>query len=307
MIGFIFPGQGSQMVGMGSDLYEEFPTARKYLDAFDEEAQFPLLTVMFEGPQERLTATQNAQPALIAHSLAIGRVLHNEGVFPEVVAGHSLGEYSAVTHADSLNPFDCVYLVRQRGQFMADAGAQLGGAMAAVIGLDAEKVEEAVESVERGDVVVANYNSPTQTVISGNEEAVSAASEVAEDLGATRVIPLNVSGAFHSPLMQPAADKLAEVLADATFDDAQVPVVTNVHAAPEQDAQALRQGLVKQLTSPVRWHQSVDKMVQMGVDTFVEVGAGTVLSNMLERMGVDAQIYNTADIDALEQVIEDLG
>lgn len=307
MIAFIFPGQGSQKVGMGSELYEEFPTAREYLDAFDDEAEFPLLVVMFEGPRERLRATQNAQPALAAHSLAVGSVLAEEGIAPDIVAGHSLGEYSALAHVKSLNPFDCIDVVRERGQFMADAGAQLGGAMAAIIGLEAERVEEAVESVERGDVVVANYNSPSQTVISGDEEAVKVASEIAEDLGATRIIPLNVSGAFHSPLMQPAADKLAEVLADVDMNDAEVPVVTNVLAVPEQNAQALRTGLVKQLTSPVRWRQSVDKMIQMGVDVFVEVGPGNVLSNMLDRMGVDAHVYNTEDIDAIQTVIEDVG
>ncbi|MFP3903200.1 MAG: ACP S-malonyltransferase [Armatimonadota bacterium] len=307
MIAFVFPGQGSQTVGMGKEMYDEFATAADYLDAFDDEADFPLLLIMFEGPNERLTATQNAQPALVAHSLTVAQILREEGIVPEIVAGHSLGEYSALAAANSFNPFDTIDVVRQRGQFMAEAGRRLGGAMAAVIGLEAEKVEEAVASIETGDVVVANYNSPAQTVISGDEEAVKAAGEVAAEMGAKRIIPLNVSGAFHSPLMQQAADRLAEVLADTPMDDAEIPVVTNVMAAPEQRADALRTSLIKQLTEPVRWVQSVEKMLAMGVDTFVEVGPGRVLSKMLQRANVDADIYSTGSVDGIRQVIDELG
>ncbi|MFO7946715.1 MAG: ACP S-malonyltransferase [Armatimonadota bacterium] len=307
MIAFVFPGQGSQSVGMGREIYNEFAIATEYLDAFDEEAEFPLLLIMFEGPNERLTATENAQPALAAHSLTVAQILRKEGIVPDIVAGHSLGEYSALAVAKTFNPFDTIDIVRQRGQFMAEAGTRLGGTMAAVIGLDAQKVEEAVASVDVGDAVVANYNSPGQTVISGNEDAVEAAGKVAGEMGAKRVIPLNVSGAFHSPLMQQAADRLAEVLADTAMDDAELPVVTNVLAVPEQRAAALRTGLVKQLTEPVRWVQSVEKMLEMGVDTFVEVGPGRVLSKMLQRSGVAADVYSTGSVDEIRQVINDLG
>ncbi len=324
MLAFICPGQGSQGVGMAQDIYEQYPAAREVLDSLEAAADFPLLQTMFKGPEEVLTATDNAQPALVAHSLAVAAVLEEAGIRPDLVAGHSLGEYSALAIAGAIGPTDAAKLVRLRGQLMAEAGAETSGAMAAIIGLDEEGVLQAIHSLLGGlfgldsdsvrpeylarflPVAIANYNSAAQIVITGEVDLVAAVGEVALELGAKRVIPLQVSGAFHSRLMQPAADKLAAAIGTFEFHDAAIPVVTNVDATAETEAAKLKQGLVRQLTEPVRWQQSIDCMAQAGVKTFVEVGAGQVLTRLLQRSEMDAVILNTATATAVEETIDQL-
>ncbi len=324
MLAFICPGQGSQSVGMAHDIYEQYPAAREMLDSLAAAADFPLLQTMFEGPDELLTATENAQPALVAHSLAVAAILQEHGIKPDMAAGHSLGEYSALAIAGAIAPAEAVKLVRLRGELMAEAGAETGGAMAAIIGLDEQKVLEAIHLLVSGlfaidsdsvgadylaqflPVSIANYNSESQIVITGEDEAVAAVSEVALELGAKRAIPLQVSGAFHSRLMKPAADRLATILETVELCDAAIPVVTNVDAAAQTEAAKLKQGLVRQLTEPVLWKQSVACMVQAGADSFVEVGAGQVLAKMLQRSGMDAVILNTGTAAAVGETINQL-
>ncbi len=302
MIAFTCPGQGSQAVGMGRDLYDRYPVARVLLDQLDAAVDFDLLQTMFEGPAEALTATENAQPALLAHSLAVAALLAHHGVVADMVAGHSLGEYSALAVAGVIEPIDAVRLVRVRGRLMAEAGAEAGGTMAAVIGLEDDLLEEALQAAG-GVVVAANFNAADQTVISGEPEAVSEAGRRATELGAKRVIGLNVSGAFHSPLMAPAARRLAAELEDVPFADAAVPVYRNVDAAPETAAAQLRDGLVRQLTEPVCWKQTVAAMVAAGADRFVEVGPGAVLTKMLSRAGLPVEAFSTASADDLDQTV----
>ncbi|MEN6641102.1 MAG: ACP S-malonyltransferase [Armatimonadia bacterium] len=303
MIAFIFPGQGSQSVGMARSLYETSPTAKAVLDDI-EGTLLGLLTLMFEGPDKDLTQTQNAQPALLAHSVAVNAVLQEQGIGPAVVAGHSLGEYSALVAAGCLDAVAAARLVRIRGQLMAEVGQQVGGTMAAVIGLNREALEQAVaQAQEVGIVCVANLNAPGQIVISGEEPAVRRASELASEAGARRVMPLNVSGAFHSPLMQPAADRFAEVLAQVDLQDATVPLVSNVDAAERTSAASIRQALLAQLTGSVRWDDSINRMIAMGVTAFIEVGPGKVLANMLKRSAPDVAAYNADGPEAIADVV----
>jgi [acyl-carrier-protein] S-malonyltransferase len=306
MIAFICPGQGSQSVGMGREIYDEYPVAGELLDRLNEAVDFALLEMMFSGPAEELTATENAQPALLAGSLAAAAVLASEGIEAELVAGHSLGEYSALAVAGVIGPEDAVRLVRVRGRLMAEAGAQSGGAMAAVIGLSDDKLETAVKGVDNALVTIANFNSDGQTVISGEREGVAAASRKASELGAKHVIPIQVSGAFHCELMKPAAEKLAAVLDQLDFADAGIPVVTNVDATAQTDADSLKESLVRQLTEPVLWKQSIAEMVAAGVDTFVEVGSGAMLSKMLKRSGVKTRVLSTGSAADVGEVIREL-
>jgi [acyl-carrier-protein] S-malonyltransferase len=307
MIAFVFPGQGSQSAGMAHDLYEGSATARTVLDDVAAALDFPLLQLMFEGPAEELTLTQNAQPALLAHSAAATAVLREAGVVPAVVAGHSLGEYSALVAAGCLSPVEAVRLVRARGELMADVGRQVGGTMAAVIGLPQDLVEQAVaDAAQVGTVCLANLNALDQIVISGEEAAVKRASELASEAGAKRVLPLTVSGAFHSPLMQPAADRFAAVLGEVPLQDAAVPVVSNVDAIPRQDAQSIRAALLAQLTGSVRWYEGAMRMVEMGTTTCLEAGPGKVLTNMMRRAQPEVACYLAGDMASIAETIEAL-
>lgn len=307
MIAFVFPGQNSHYVGMGRDLYEGDGPGRLALEVAEGVLGAQLLAVMFAGPEEQLTRTDNQQPAIVAHSMAALSELRVAGITPDFVAGHSLGEYSAVAAADCLEFEDVLRLVRFRGELMARAGDQAPGAMAAVLGLDNEVVADAVaRAAEAGTVVVANYNSPGQVVISGEVGAVARARELCSEAGAKRVIPLDVSGAFHSPLMVPAAEPLIARLAQTDFAPAAVPVVSNIDAQPRTDPDAIRDALGRQMTGSVRWEQSVRRLIDEGVDTFVEVGPGTVLSKLIGRIDRDVTALNAdtaADVAAVAEAL----
>ncbi len=281
---FIFPGQGSQYVGMSRDLYENSAEARWMLDQLAEAAGFDLLRVMFEGPEEELRRTENAQPALFAHSMAVLAALAGALGEPAMVAGHSLGEYSALAAAGALDPAEGIRLVRRRGQLMARAGELAPGAMAAVIGLDEARLRELVHACTAGTVVIANYNCPGQLVISGEKAAVREVSRAAKQAGARGVIPLKVSGAFHSPLMAPIAEEFAAFLADAEISDARVPVYCNVDADAHTAAEELRECLKRQLTGSVLWEKSVRRMIADGATEFFEIGPKDVLTKMMARI-----------------------
>ena len=285
-VAFLFPGQGSQYVGMARDLYEHSPAARERLETLQEAVGFPLLAVMFEGPEEVFTATENAQPAILSHSLAVLAAWEERGDCPRAcaVAGHSLGEYSALVAAGALAPEDAVRLVRVRGELMARVGEKRPGSMAAVIGMEAEALAQVLAGITEGTVVIANHNCPGQLVISGDPPAVQAAAKAAKAAGAKSIIPLRVSGAFHSPLMQPSAEEFAAHLATVPFSDAQVPVYCNTDAAPHTAAEELRQAALRQLTGPVLWQNSVERMAADGVEKFIEIGPKEVLTNLVKRI-----------------------
>jgi [acyl-carrier-protein] S-malonyltransferase len=293
------PGQGAQRVGMGKDLAERFPEARRVFAAADEALGVSLSDLMWNGPEHELTLTHNAQPAILVHSLAVHAVIASR-VTPVAAAGHSLGEYAAYAALGALAHADAVRLVRQRGELMLDAGAQRPGTMAAVLGLDGGAVRDVCAEVSEGEsvVVAANLNAPDQTVISGDPEAVARAGERLKAAGAKRVLPLKVSGAFHSPLMEPAREGLAAALQEIPFAEPRAPVVANASGGPVRDADTARRLLSEQLTAPVRWVESMRCAAALAPEaTFLEVGPGTVLAGLLKRIvpGVTATSLGTAD------------
>lgn len=313
---FVFPGQGAQSVGMGRDLYESSAVAREIFELADATLGLAVTRLCFEGPEEALTATENAQPALLTVSAALlamlserqgDRETRRQGensasrslspylpVSLSFVAGHSLGEYSALVAAGALDFPTALRLVRRRGELMAEARE---GGMAAIIGLDEAPLEQICceVSTEDAPVVIANYNSPGQLVISGAAAAVERACALAKERGAKRALPLKVSAAFHSPLMRAAAEGLAVVVAQAAIVDARTPLISNVTAEPLTQADAIRRELIAQVTSPVRWIASVRRMTADGVDTFVEIGPGSVLTGLIKRIAPDAQLVNVSD------------
>ena len=285
-IAFQFPGQGSQAVGMGASLADAYPEARDVFDAADDALGFELSRLCWEGPEEKLRATENAQPALLAHGTAAARVLNARGIAPVAAAGHSLGEFTALVAAGSLAFADAVRLVRVRGEAMARAGHERPGTMAAVVGLDEVAVETlCIESRREDEVLVpANYNSPGQTVISGSAAAVRRAMAAARDRGARMAIELQVSGAFHSPLMEPAVSRLRAALADVEIRPATIPVVANVDARPVTAPEDIRLRLIEQLTGAVQWTGCVLAVRDLGVRRFLEPGPGHVLTGLLKRI-----------------------
>lgn len=307
---FLFPGQASQSVGMGEDLVQAFSEAREILERADEALGFSLSRLCFEGPMEELTQTRNAQPAILAHSLAVHAALSSRvDLTPVFVAGHSLGEISAATAVGSLSVEDGVKLVRARGELMWEAGSRTPGTMAAVVGLDADKVEAVCQQLSAGGegvVVLANLNSPGQLVISGDVDAVEAAAEPLKEAGARRVLPLKVSGAFHSPLMECVQPDFTVVLEGMALVNPAAPVVANVTAQPVSDASALGAGLVAQLVSPVRWNASVAFMVDQGTERFLELGPGKVLSNLGARDFPSAAFLATSTVEGVEKVLATL-
>ncbi len=293
MKAFVFPGQGSQTVGMGQALAATFPEARATFEEADAALGWRLSEVIFDGPAERLTLTENTQPAILTVSVAAWRVLEARGFRPDVVAGHSLGEYSAHVAAGTLEFADAVRLVHHRGQFMQEAVPVGAGAMAAILGLDEEGVRAACEEAADGEVVSpANLNAPGQIVIAGTAAAVARAGDRARARGAKRVIPLQVSAPFHCALMAPAEARLAPELRAVPARDPRVPVVANVDAEPKRDAAAAIDALIRQVSSPVRWDAIVRRLASDGVTAYVEVGPGTVLSGLIKKIARDATILN---------------
>ena len=305
---FVFPGQGAQKVGMGQSLAETCAEARAVFEEADEALGMRLSSLCFGGPEEELRLTENTQPAILATSIAALRCLETKGVRADFVAGHSLGEYSALVAAGALRFEDALRVVRQRGQFMQEAVPAGEGAMAALLGADVETVEAVCrEAAERGVCSPANLNSPNQVVIAGHKSAVEYAVTLAKQRGARRAVMLAVSAPFHCALMQPAAERLQPVLADTAFADLSVPLVTNVDAAVITSGDEARAALVRQVASPVRWSESVRRLLDEGATRFVELGPGKVLSGLIKQIGPAAQILNVEDAPSLEATAASVG
>lgn len=307
-VAFVFPGQGSQFVGMGQALSEQSEAARHIFEQADEALGFSLSGLCFAGPEEELKLTANTQPAILTASIAVMAALNEKlpDYKPAFVAGHSLGEYSALVAAGALSFADAVKTVRARGQFMEEAVPAGQGAMAAVLNMDRAALHAVCEEVAASGhpVQLANMNCPGQIVISGSAEGVKLAGEKAKEAGAKRVLPLNVSGPFHSSLMQPAADKLKAVLAGVTVQEATVPVVANVTARPVSEAAIIVDQLVQQVSAPVLWEDSVQWMVEAGVTTFVEIGPGKVLAGLIKKIApADTTIISVQDMDSLTELL----
>lgn len=304
----IFPGQASQSVGMAADLMAGDGPAARWLAEVNGVLDHDLTSLMTDGPAETLTETWNAQPAILAHSVAVALELKEMGVEPSVVAGHSLGEFSAAVAAGVLSPADGLRLVRTRGELMFAAGQEKPGTMAAIMGLDGAAVTEVCKAVsaEHGVVVLANHNSSNQIAISGEVAAVEKACEALKEAGARRAVTLNVSGAFHSPLLDGAAATFSEHLDGVDFADAACPLVGNVSAAPATAAADLRDGVRRQLTSSVRWHEIIGSICADGPSVVLEVGPGKVLSNMAKREFPDVTFVPVGTREDLDNVLDKL-
>jgi [acyl-carrier-protein] S-malonyltransferase len=302
---WVFPGQGSQQIGMGLDLYQAFPVARRLFQEADETLGLPLSSLCFEGPEDTLRQTINAQPAIMTVSLACLQAALDAGCLQErpaaFMAGHSLGEYTALVAAGALTFSDGLRLVRERGRLMQEAGERVPGTMAAIIGLPEDKVTELCYQTR---AEVCNLNSPGQAVIGGTLEAVARAIEEAKARGARQAIRLNVSGAFHSSLMRPAAEGMAEPVARTPFADAQVLIVANSTAQAITSAEAIRRELLEQLRRPVLWQRSVEYMIENGVTTFVEIGPGRVLTALIHRIDGSTNTRNIGDAPSIRREAE---
>jgi [acyl-carrier-protein] S-malonyltransferase len=303
-VAFVFPGQGSQKVGMGKALAEAFPEARAVFAEADDALDFPLSRLCFEGPEVELQLTANTQPAILVTSVAALRVLEASGGRPDRVAGHSLGEYSALVAARALELRDAVVAVRRRGQYMQEAVPAGEGAMAAIIGLELPAVEQACRDAARDQVVSpANINAPHQVVIAGHSAAVDRAVDACRAAGARKAVRLAVSAPFHCALMAPAQQRLAADLARVRFRDAEVPLVNDVDARVVRTADECREGLVRQVSAPVRWQQAVELLVREGTSTFVEVGPDTVLSGLVKRVAKGARTVHVEDPGSLAKAL----
>ncbi len=305
-VAFIFPGQGSQYTGMGKDVHAAFACARETFAEADRALAFPLSELCFQGPDEDLKLTHNTQPAILTVSIATLRVLEEKGLHPDYVAGHSLGEYSALVCAKAITMEQALRVVRDRGRYMQEAVPVGSGSMAAVLGLDGGTVLEICNvCLKYGLVSPANFNSPDQTVIAGETDAVDKASDLARKRGAKRVLPLPVSAPFHCDLMAPAKDRLAADLARMQFSDLQFPLITNVDAQEVRAGAAAKDALVRQVCAPVHWVESIRFLAKSGVDRFIEVGPGKVLCALVRKIAPGVQTYSVdgvRGIDALASV-----
>jgi [acyl-carrier-protein] S-malonyltransferase len=303
---FVFPGQGAQKVGMVKDLYDAYPIVRELFEEADDSLGFSLTRLIFEGPDEELMKTANTQPAILTASTACCRVLAQEGLTPDIAAGHSLGEYSALVAAGALTFADAVRTVRLRGQFMQEAVPLGAGGMAAILGLAEDKIKEicADISAQGGVVQAVNFNCPGQIVIAGKIKSVEAAAEAMKEAGAKRAIMLHVSAPFHSSLMEPAAKRLAEVLDDIAISDAKIPVVANVNGKIETAAADIKTALVKQAASPVLWIDCTKTMQAFGAEAFVEVGPGKTLCGFNRKIDRKIHSENVEDTASLKKTLE---
>jgi [acyl-carrier-protein] S-malonyltransferase len=302
---FVFPGQGSQYAGMGKDVAEKYPVARRVFDEIDEHLGFSISKLCFDGPDEELKLTQNTQPAILAVSSAIHAVLEDLGIARrDLVAGHSLGEYSAIVSVGGLTPAEAAKIVHFRGKFMQEAVPVGAGGMAALLGPTIEEAQAICDEAAQGDVVsVANINSPGQIVIAGTAAAIDRAIAVAKTRG-KKAIKLEVSAPFHCALMKPAEERLKPLLDEAPFKDLWVSLVSNVDASPIGTPTAVRNALIRQVVSPVRWVESVQKMIAMGVRRIVEVGPKTVLTGMIKRIDKTVELINVSDVASIEAYAE---
>jgi [acyl-carrier-protein] S-malonyltransferase len=309
-LAFIFPGQGSQATGMGKALFDAFPEARAVFDAVDAALGEKLSTLCFEGPDEKLKLTANTQPCILTVSAAAAAVLAARGIRPDLVAGHSLGEYSALVAVGAVSAADAARAVRARGTFMQEAVPAGQGAMSAVLGLDPDRVRAVCEAVQdsTGKVVSpANYNEPSQTVIAGDAAAVAEAGVKLKEAGAKRVLPLPVSAPFHCALMGPVKARLEPVLRALAWAEPSAPVVTNVEARPNRDAGRIVPLLVEQVTAPVRWIEIVQELARQGVTRIVEVGPGTVLGGLVRRIEKGVEVHSVSDPASLEKTLAAIG
>ncbi|KAJ0072785.1 ACP S-malonyltransferase [Bacillus altitudinis] len=307
-IAFLFPGQGSQKIGMGKDLFDQEAVSKAVFEEADQTLGFDLSSMIFEGDAEELTLTYNAQPALLTTSIAILKKFEESGIKADYAAGHSLGEYTALVAAGALSFKDAVFAVRKRGELMNEAVPAGEGAMAAILGLDqAALVEVTKEVTESGHLVeLANLNCPGQIVISGTAKGVELASEKAKEKGAKRAIPLEVSGPFHSALMKPAAEKFTDVLSELDISDAATPVISNVTADIVTSRNEIETKLIEQLYSPVRFEESVERLIDLGVTTFIEIGPGKVLSGLVKKVNRRLTTISVSDQETIEAAIQTL-
>lgn len=301
-LAFIFPGQGAQKVGMSKDFYETFDNVKEIFDGACEWLDLDIKALCFEE-NDKLNLTEYSQPALVTTCLAMADVLRNKGVEPDISAGLSLGEYCAIATAGAISVKDAIMTVRKRGILMEQAVPAGQGAMAAVLGMTAEEIDKVVDSIS--DVSVANYNCPGQIVITGKKGSVEEAGEKLQEAGAKRVVPLNVSGPFHSAMLEEAGEKLADVLEKVTISELQIPYVTNVTAEFVNDHQKIRSLLAKQISSPVKWQQSVEAMIAEGVDTFVEIGPGKTLAGFMRKINRNVKVYNVQTVEDIEKVVQE--
>ena len=303
-IAFVFPGQGAQSVGMAKDVFEEVPASRRVIETADETLGFSLSSIIFDGPDQDLKQTYNTQPALLAASVAYLEAFREKGITPDYVAGHSLGEYSALVATGVLSLEEAIAIVRARGEYMEQAVPGGQGAMAAVLGADRKALSSLCSSIseEGNPVELANINCPGQIVISGSAEGVAAASERVKEAGGKRAIALEVSGPFHSSLMKEAAERLAGKLKDVQLSAPAVPVVANVTALPVSETEQIRGLLVEQVYSPVLWHDSVEWMIGQGVDTFVEIGPGSVLTGLIKKIDKSVKLININSLSSIKEL-----